>query len=66
MVSTPELTMVVSTNIVDLVCFRFFFFASAVWVAAVVAVAREADIFPITRRVRRSAATLNGALRDVA
>jgi hypothetical protein len=48
-----------------LVCFRFFFFASAVWVAAIVAVAREADIFPITRRVRRSAATLNGALRDV-
>jgi hypothetical protein len=61
MVSTSELIMVVSANTADLVRFRFFFFASAAWVAA-----REAEIFPAVYRIRRGAATLDGALRDVA
>jgi hypothetical protein len=39
MVSTLELTMVVSTDTVDLVRFLFFFFASAVWVIEMVAAA---------------------------
>jgi hypothetical protein len=58
--------MVVSTDTIDLVCFLFFFFASAIWVAAMVAAAREADIFFDVCRVRRGAATLEGALRDMA
>jgi hypothetical protein len=66
MVSTPELTMVVSTDTVDLVCFHFFFLASAVWVAAIVAAAREVGTFPLACRVRRGVTTLDGALRDVA
>jgi hypothetical protein len=36
MVSTSELTVVVSTDTVDLVRFLFFFFASAVRVVAIV------------------------------
>jgi hypothetical protein len=52
MVSTSELTVVVSTDTVDLFCFRFFFLASIVWVAAIVAAAQEADIFPVACRVR--------------
>jgi hypothetical protein len=38
--------------------------ASAVWVAAIMAAAREAGILPVVRRVRRGAdvATLGGAL----
>jgi hypothetical protein len=44
MVSTSELTVVVSTDTVILVLFLFFF-ASAVWVAAMVTAAREVDIF---------------------
>jgi hypothetical protein len=66
MVSTSELTMVVSTDTVDLVRFHFFFFTSAVWVAAMEAAAREADTFPAVYRVRHGAATLNGAQRGVA
>jgi hypothetical protein len=66
MVSTLELTMVVCTDTVDLVCFLFFFFASVVWVAAMVVAAREADIFPDVCRVRRGTATLDGALCDMA
>jgi hypothetical protein len=53
MVSTPELTVVVSTDTVDLVCFRFFFFASAVWVAAIVATAQEAGTFTVACRICR-------------
>jgi hypothetical protein len=58
--------VVVSTDIVDLVRFRFFFFASTIWVVAIVAAAREADIFPVACRMCRGAATLDGALRDMA
>jgi uncharacterized membrane protein YgcG len=65
MVSMLELTVVMSTDTVDLVRFRFFFLASAVWVAAIVAAVRKADIFPVTYRVHRAAATLDGALRDM-
>jgi hypothetical protein len=43
-----------------------FFFASAVWVATAEATAGEADIFPAVYSVRRSAATFDGALGDVA
>jgi hypothetical protein len=60
MVSTLELTVVVSTDTADLVCFLFLFFATAAWVAA-----WESDIVPAVCRVRRSAVTLDGALRDV-
>jgi hypothetical protein len=65
MVSTPELTVAVSTDTVDLVRFCFFFFTSAVWVVAIVAADREADIFPVACHVPRGAATLDDALRDV-
>jgi hypothetical protein len=61
MVSTSELFVVVSADTVDLVYFPLLFFASASWVAA-----WEVGIFPVVCRVRRAAATLNGALRDVA
>jgi hypothetical protein len=66
MVSTLELTMVVSTDTVDLVRFLFFFFASAVWVTEMVAAAQEADIFPNVCGVHRTTVTLEGSLRDVA
>jgi hypothetical protein len=71
MVSMSELTVVVSTETVDLVRFLFFFFfffffAHAVWVAAMVVAAREADIFPDVCRVRRGVATLDDALHDAA
>jgi hypothetical protein len=65
MFSMPELIVVVSTDTVDPVRFRSFFLASAVWVATVVAAAREADTFPVSCYVRRSAVTLDDALRDV-
>jgi hypothetical protein len=65
MVSTLELTVVMSTDTVDLVCFLFFFLASAVLVAAIVAAAREADIFPDDCHVHHGVVTLEGALRDV-
>jgi hypothetical protein len=52
--------VVVSVDTVDLVRFPLLFFASAIWV-----VAWEAGIFPAICRVRRGAATLDGALRDV-
>jgi hypothetical protein len=65
MVSTSELTVVMSNDTVDLVCFLFFFFASAVWVAAMEAATREADILPAVCHVRRGAATLDDALHDV-
>jgi hypothetical protein len=61
MVSTSELAMVVSVDNVDLVHFPLLFFASAIWVAA-----WEVGILPVVCRVRRGAATLDGALRDVA
>jgi hypothetical protein len=66
MVLTPELTVVISTDTVNHVQFGFFLFASAVWVAVIVVEAREADIFPVVCRVCRGAATLDGALRDMA
>jgi hypothetical protein len=66
MVSMSELIVVVSTDTVDLVRFLFFFFACAVWVAAMVVTAREADIFPDVCRVRRGVATLDDALHDAA
>jgi hypothetical protein len=59
MVSTSELIVVVSVDTADLVRFPLLFFASAIWVAAL-----EAGIFPAVYRVRRGAATLDGALRD--
>jgi hypothetical protein len=65
MVLMSDLTVVVSTDTVDLVHFLFFF-ASAIWVMAMVAAAREADIFPNVCRVCRGPATLEGALLDVA
>jgi hypothetical protein len=67
MVSMLELTVAVSTDTVDLVRFLFFFFfASAVWVVVMEAAVREADTFPAVCRVRRGAATLDGALNDMA
>jgi hypothetical protein len=51
-VSTSELTVVVSTDTIDLVRFLLFFLASVVWVATMVAATREADIFPDVCRVR--------------
>jgi hypothetical protein len=67
MVSTLELTMVVSTDTVDLVRFLFFFFfASTVWVTEMVAAAQEADVFPNVCGVHRTTVTLEGSLRDVA
>jgi hypothetical protein len=65
MVSTPEPTVVVSTNTIDLVRFLFCFI-SAIWVAAIVAAAQETAIFPIACHVRHSVATLDGTLRDMA
>jgi hypothetical protein len=65
MVSTPELTVVVSDDTVGPSLFLFFFFfASAVWVAAIVATAQDADILPVVCRVRRGTevATFGGAL----
>jgi hypothetical protein len=59
MVLTSKLIVVVSADIVDLVCFRFFAFAT--WVAP-----WEAGIFPAVCRVRRDVATLDVAVRDVA
>jgi hypothetical protein len=59
-VLTSELTVVT-----DLVRFLFFFFTSAVRVAATEVAAQEADIFPTVYRVRRGATTLDGALRDM-
>jgi hypothetical protein len=53
--------MVVSTYTVDLVRFPLLFFTSATWAAA-----WEVGIFPVVCHVRRSAATLDGPLRDVA
>jgi hypothetical protein len=51
----------VSADNVDLIRFPLLFFAFAIWVAAL-----EAGIFPVVCRVRRGAATLDGALRDMA
>jgi hypothetical protein len=59
--STSELFVVVSADNADLVRFPLFFFASAIWV-----VAWEAGIFLAVCRVRRTAATLDGAKCDVA
>jgi hypothetical protein len=64
MVSTPKLTMATTTDTVGLVRFRFFFLASAVWVATIVVAAREEDIFLVARCVRRGVAALDSALRD--
>jgi hypothetical protein len=60
MVSTSKLFVVVSADTVDLVYSPLLFFASASWVAA-----WEVGIFPAVCHVRRVAATLDGALRDV-
>jgi hypothetical protein len=65
MVSTLELTMAVSTDTEHLVRFHFFFLASAIWVAAIVAATREEDIFPVACRMHHGAAILDGALYDV-
>jgi hypothetical protein len=61
MVSTSELFEVVSADIADLVRFPLLFFTSTSWVAAL-----EAGIFPAVCHVHCAAATLDGALRDVA
>jgi hypothetical protein len=53
--------VVVSAGTTDLVRSPLLFFASAVWVAAC-----EAGIFPAVCRVRHGAATLDGALRNMA
>jgi hypothetical protein len=64
MVSTLELTVVISADAASPVLFLFFFLASAVWVAAIMAAARDADILSTIYRVRRGAdvATFGGAL----
>jgi hypothetical protein len=59
MVLMLELHVVVSADTADIVRFPLLFFACATWVAA-----WEAGIFPAVCRVRRGAATLDGALRD--
>jgi hypothetical protein len=56
-----ELIVVVSADTADLVRFPLLFFAFAMWVAV-----WEAGILPAVCRVRRGAATFDGALRDVA
>jgi hypothetical protein len=61
MVSTSELAVVVSVDTANLVHFPLLFFSSVIWVAA-----WEVGILPTVCRVRRGAATLDGALRDVA
>jgi hypothetical protein len=63
MASMSELIVVVFADTVDLVRFPLLFFASATWVATWAAT-WEAAIFPAVYRVRRGAATLDGALRD--
>jgi hypothetical protein len=45
----------VSAEIVGPTLFLFFFLASTVWVAAIVATARDADIVPVICRVRHDA-----------
>jgi hypothetical protein len=62
MVSTPGITVAVSTDIVGLVLFHFFFLASAVWVTTIVVATLEAGILPVTCHVRRGVATLGGTL----
>jgi hypothetical protein len=64
MVSTPELAVVVSADAAGPVLFLFFFLASAVWVAAIMAAARDADILSTVYRVRCGAdvATFGGVL----
>jgi hypothetical protein len=61
MVPMSELIMVMSADTANLVRFLFFFFASAAWVAA-----QEEEFFPVVCPVRHGAATLDGALCDVA
>jgi hypothetical protein len=61
MVSMSEVIVVVSVDTADLVRFPLLFLDSTIWV-----VAWEAGIFPAVCRVRRTTATLDGALRDVA
>jgi hypothetical protein len=61
MVSTSELIMVVSADTANMVRFPLLFSASAIWAAT-----WEAGILHAVCRVRRDAATLDGALRDVA
>jgi hypothetical protein len=56
-----ELAVVVSADTADMVHFPLLFFASAIWV-----VAWEAGILLGICLVHHSAATLDGALRDVA
>jgi hypothetical protein len=53
--------VMLSADTVDLVRFPLLFFASAIWFTA-----WEAGIFPVVCRVRCGAATLDGALHDVA
>jgi hypothetical protein len=48
MVSTSELTVVVPTDTVDLVCFLLLFFSSSVWVATMEAATRKADTFQLS------------------
>jgi hypothetical protein len=65
MVSILQLIVAVSADKASPVLLRFFFFlASAIWVATIVAAAPEADILPIVCRVCRGAdvATLGGTL----
>jgi hypothetical protein len=61
MVSTSKVAVVVSADTAHLVRFPLLVFTSAIWVAA-----WEAGILPAVCRVRRGAATLDDALRDVA
>jgi hypothetical protein len=64
MVTTLELTVAVSADTAGPVVFRFFFLASTVWVTAILATAREADILLVVYRVRHGTdvETLGGAL----
>lgn len=60
----PELTVVVSDDTTGPSLSLFFFLASAVWVAVMVAAARDANILLTVCRVRHGAdvATFGGAL----
>jgi hypothetical protein len=64
MVSTLELTAAVSVDAAGSALFLIFFFAFVVWVAAILAAARDAGILPAVYRVHRgtNVATFGGAL----
>jgi hypothetical protein len=63
MVLMPKLTVAVSANTAGPILFRFFFLASAVWVAVIVAVARGGHLARhLPRAPRHKRSDLGGAL----